>query len=443
MSEMSLADRLTAVFDHLSIKQVSVAACMSADWSCLVGPLKRRVANLAVVAPHLNQGVPSEAGGFEKPVMVIAGDEGAPAERSRMLVEQFPNSSLIPLAGYSSPVWANTVTDRLQEITVALTNLWQAGSTDGEWPGASSVASEGTVAGISYRVEGKGPPVVLLPLSLSPAQWGALVEKLRDRYSFITLGGAYLGAIALLEGRAQSGYSDLVASVIASAEAHASGKMLEVGCGSGALVRRVAALGLMKGEIIASDLNPYLLEEAERLAQAQGLAEQIRFEKADGTRLPYEDNTFDLCFCATVLEEAPADQMLRELIRVTKPGGRVVAMTRAIDVDWWVNLDLPGNMRRRLNGSGPATGAGVEEGGCADASLYRRARAAGAEPIRIGPQFASYFGGPRLQDVLPRLKSTLREEERELFQHAVDAGRENRTLFVCEPFHCFVGKVTG
>lgn len=66
------------------------------------------------------------------------------------------------------------------------------------------------MAGISYRVEGTGPPVVLLPLSLSPTQWGALVAHLKDRYSFITLGGAYLGAIALLEGRAQSGYGNLV-----------------------------------------------------------------------------------------------------------------------------------------------------------------------------------------------------------------------------------------
>lgn len=229
--------------------------------------------------------------------------------------------------------------------------------------------------------------------------------------------------------------------MIASAGAPASGKALEVGCGSGALVRQVATRQLINGQIIATDLNPYLLAEVRSLAQAEGLADQIRFEEADGTQLPYEDSTFDLAFSATVLEEAPADQMLRELIRVTKPGGRIVAMTRAIDVDWWVNLDLPGEMRRRLNTSGPAIGAGVEESGCADASLYQRARVAGAEPMRVGPQFASYFSGPRLQDVLPRLKSTLPDEERELFQHAVDAGRDNGTLFVCEPFHCFVGQV--
>ena len=89
MSGMSIADRLTAVFDHLSIKQAPVAACMSADWSCLVGPLSSRVANLAVVAPHLNQGVPSEAGSFDKPVAVIAGDEGWHAKAYRLFVDKF------------------------------------------------------------------------------------------------------------------------------------------------------------------------------------------------------------------------------------------------------------------------------------------------------------------------------------------------------------------
>jgi SAM-dependent methyltransferase len=441
VQDSSICDRLNAVFDHLSIKQAPVAACMSADWSCLVGPASGRVTSLAVVAPHLNQGVPATAGGFKKPVVVIAGDEGAPAERSRELAGHFPTGTFVPLAGYSSPIWANTVSDRLQEVSAALTALWEAGTDDANWPAGQAFGPEGTVAGISYRIEGKGPPVVLLPLSLSATQWSALVEHLRERFSFITLGGAYLGAIALLEGRAQSGYADLVASIIASVGPAASGEVLEVGCGSGALVRWGAARGLMNGQIVATDLNPYLLSQARSLAQAEGLSERIRFEEANGTQLPYEENTFDLAFSATVLEEAPAEPMLGELVRVTKPGGRIVAMTRAIDVDWWANLAVPDDMRRRLHASGPATGAGVGKDGCADASLYYLATAAGLEPLQIGPQFAADRRGPRLQDVLPRLKSTLPEHERGLFQEAVDAGQKDGTLVVCEPFHCFVGKV--
>jgi hypothetical protein len=37
---------------------------------------------------------------------------------------------------------------------------------------------EGKIAGISYRIQGAGPPLVLLPLELSPGQWGPLVPAL-------------------------------------------------------------------------------------------------------------------------------------------------------------------------------------------------------------------------------------------------------------------------
>jgi len=39
----------------------------------------------------------------------------------------------------------------------------------------------------------------------------------------------------------------------------------------------------------------------------------------------------DLTLSCTVLEEGDADRMLAEMIRVTKPGGRVAVIVRAID----------------------------------------------------------------------------------------------------------------
>jgi hypothetical protein len=65
---------------------------------------------------------------------------------------------------------------------------------------------EGEIAGISYRVQGVGPPLVLLPLELSPRQWGPLIPALAAHWTTITLGGAHLGSVASLEERGRSGY---------------------------------------------------------------------------------------------------------------------------------------------------------------------------------------------------------------------------------------------
>lgn len=51
------------------------------------------------------------------------------------------------------------------------------------------------------------------------------------------------------------------------------------------------------------------------------------FEVADGRALPFEDGSFDHAYSVSVLEHIPEpgdEQALRELARVTKPGGRVV-----------------------------------------------------------------------------------------------------------------------
>jgi SAM-dependent methyltransferase len=441
VSNPTVAERIDALLDHLSLERVHVGACMSADWGGLVGPLKGRVSTLALVAPHLNKGVPQDVGAFERPTIVIAGDEGPPAERARALASKFPRAAFVGLAGYTSPIWADTVADRLDDVRSALLDHWSRADATDNPPIASLGAIEGVLEGLRYRIEGEGPPLLLLPLSLSPSQWNPLVEHLRDRFCVITLGGANLGAVALLEGRSKSGYGEVVATVLDAANLGSEAVALEVGCGSGALSRGLLARSDPSSQIVATDLNPYLLSEARALADAEGVLSRIRFEEADGTQLQYSDNEFDLTFSSTVLEEAPADQMLSELVRVTKQGGRIVAITRAIDVDWWVNLDVPEALRRTLNANGPKTGAGVGTDGCADASLYTRAQRAGIKPLRMGPQFASYREGERLEDVLPRLGSTLSGDDRDAFNRALDDGRSNGTLMVCEPFHCLVGEV--
>lgn len=105
-------------------------------------------------------------------------------------------------------------------------------------------------------------------------------------------------------------------------------RIVEVGCGSGALCRLVAPGLLPGGEVLGVDVAPEMVAAARTLA---GQQTHIRFEVGAGAALPAEDATVDAAFGARLLlhvtDPAP---IVAEMVRVVKPGGRVVLM----DWDW-------------------------------------------------------------------------------------------------------------
>ncbi len=435
---MSTAERLKLLFDRLDIERAHVMACMSGDWSEFVTCHANRICTFMVVAPHLNKGAPDSLHALSVPCLVISGDQGAPAKRARDLAAKFGRCDHSELSDYTSSAWADTIADRTEEVVVAIESFLARVEREDGVPSALASRGEGEVAGIRYRIRGRGPPVVLMPLSMAPSQWEPLVDRLVNRYSVVQLGGPHLGVISLLEGRAASGYGDLVAQVLTRVGLVPGEAVLEIGCGSGALTRALATRTNGANPIVAADLNPYLLSEAQTLAESEGLSEAIAFEVANAEALPYSDGRFDVAFCCTVLEEGDADRMLSELARVTRPGGRVVILTRAIDVDWWVNLALPPDFKRKIEVMGASTGSGVAVTGCADASLYARVRSAGLSPSVMGPQFAIYTEGDRLDDVLDRLVAGLSDGEARKCREAIAATHSEGVLFVAEPHHCVV-----
>jgi SAM-dependent methyltransferase len=64
---------------------------------------------------------------------------------------------------------------------------------------------------------------------------------------------------------------------------------------------------------------------------------KITFETQDGTRLTYEDRSFDFCWSLSSIEHfgghAASAQAVREMARVTKPGGIVAIATEFLLLD--------------------------------------------------------------------------------------------------------------
>lgn len=433
------ANRIKELLQQFGLERVHVAACMSGDWGELVTEHADCIHSLTVVAPHLDKGIPDGLNTFQSPAMVITGDQGAPARRARDLAARFGNGELFELRDYFSPMWADTIADRTADITEALCEFLARADSEHALPTVTLPKGESEIAGINYRVRGAGPPLVLLPLSMAPSQWEPLVSRISDRCCTITLGGVHLGAISLLETRGRSGYGDLVAQIVDQAKLTSGETILDVGCGSGALVRALAKRTERRNPIIATDINPYMLSEARALAAKDGLEETITFEKENAEILPYPDAHFDVAISCTVLEEGHADRMLSELARVTKSEGRVVVMTRAIDVHWRVNLPVPDELGPKLNALGPRAGSGVGDDGCADASLYPRLLRVGLSPLMMGPQFAIYNEGERLDGVLDRLLALLPESDARTCRDAARQATAEGTVSVAEPFHCAVG----
>lgn len=95
-------------------------------------------------------------------------------------------------------------------------------------------------------------------------------------------------------------------------------RALEIGCGTGLFLERVARSG---AEIHGMDLSVDLLAKAR--ARVGGLA-NVSLHRGDAHRMPYPDACFDAVYGSSILHHLDLAAALREARRVLRPGGRLV-----------------------------------------------------------------------------------------------------------------------
>jgi len=240
--------------------------------------------------------------------------------------------------------------------------------------GLCRLQKPGNHAGISYRIEGSGPALLLLPFFHARSQWTPAIPLLARHFTVVSLGGRHLGGIAALEDRARAlTYRAMFRTLIDTIAPRPGEAILDVGCGAGSLDRLLAHRLGGANPITAIDMNPFYLKEAGALVAEDGLTGGIRFLPGSAEALPFPDAAFDAIFSVTVLEECDADGAIAEMVRVVVAGGRIGIIVRSLDLPQWWNLDLPEPIRHKI--APPPRSVAAK--GVADASLYRRMRRAG------------------------------------------------------------------
>ncbi|AHH22248.1 methyltransferase domain-containing protein [Nocardia nova SH22a] len=169
--------------------------------------------------------------------------------------------------------------------------------------------------------------VALLALTVAAAVAGWIV--------LAVVAGLAAALIALATGSylwtTRAGKFRVWARILGDLHLRGDERVLDMGCGRGAVLLMAAQL-LPRGRAVGIDLwradqtgnGP---EVTRRNAEREGVADRVEVVTGDVTRLPFDDNTFDVVVSSLVLHNIPsaADRRtaIDEAVRVLRPGGRL------------------------------------------------------------------------------------------------------------------------
>jgi ubiquinone/menaquinone biosynthesis C-methylase UbiE len=123
-------------------------------------------------------------------------------------------------------------------------------------------------------------------------------------------------------------------------------EILDIGCGTGAMLDELERFG----RVVGADFS----EEALAFCRKRGarVDKQYRLVRADARCLPFESNSFDIVSAMDIIEHIDHDKAaMAEIYRVLKPGGRLLATVPAY-MYLWSEHDVALHHHRRYTAQG-------------------------------------------------------------------------------------------
>jgi ubiquinone/menaquinone biosynthesis C-methylase UbiE len=116
-------------------------------------------------------------------------------------------------------------------------------------------------------------------------------------------------------------------------------KLVDVGCGSGVLIPRFCEAVGDAGRVVGIDLAAAFVNEAQARIESNGLGKIASAQIGDACALPLPAASFDAAHCERLLMHlVDPDRAIREMVRVVRPGGIVMAA----EPDWpGIRFDHP------------------------------------------------------------------------------------------------------
>lgn len=183
---------------------------------------------------------------------------------------------------------------------------------------------------------------------------------------------------------------------------------------------------------------PNLLREAAAMIREEGLDRIIRLREGNAEALPFEDASFDVVISTTVMEEVDADAMLAELVRVTKPAGKIGVIVRALDLPRYSSVQVRPELKLKCEAPPPGLSSAF---GCASTDLYRRFQQIGLADIHVVPDWSVFSDiNGIVEGALQRvMTANLESHEVQEWRAAADQAVQEGTFFMTWPHHCAIG----
>jgi arsenite methyltransferase len=187
-----------------------------------------------------------------------------------------------------------------------------------------------------YGVDAPSVPLGLgaAGLALAAAAWGLARAGARVVAPFVAAGGlSMLGGAAIYLHTSRRGKLAVWAELLAGLGLRGDERVLDVGCGRGAVLLMAAEL-LPRGRAVGLDLwrthdqsgnDP---EATRRNAAREGVADRVALVTGDMRAVPFADGAFDAVLSSLAVHNLPdaADRtrVIDEMVRVLRPGGRLL-----------------------------------------------------------------------------------------------------------------------
>ena len=173
------------LMDHLGLGTAHFGTPIPRDISGMAADHPERLAGIVLCVPSRLD--PAPFADIADRVLMISGEHGPAAEATARAAARLPSAERSVLPGYSAPgSWSDAVAEQADPIVEQMIAFLERRRADVP---RSAAPREGSHAGITYRVEGAGPALILLPFFLAPSQWDPAIPRLARHFTVITTGG--------------------------------------------------------------------------------------------------------------------------------------------------------------------------------------------------------------------------------------------------------------